>query len=347
MSTRSRRPAGSRSSGSFARAKRSASATRSAVARTRKPAVKTKKVAYKDAERSNPSANRNEVIAKPERSFSKPVAGGVRLQKALADAGIAARRDCEQLILTGRIQLNGRNVIELPCFIDPEKDVVALDGVPQNLSASIVRKKGAAAASEVRTYVLINKPKGMITTARDPEGRPTVLQMVPLAIRERERLFPVGRLDADSTGLLLLTNDGDLAYQLTHPKFGVVKEYRVTTTGLAGEEQLAQLKKGVYLLNPHTTGETQAKRTNLEEVRVLKRFVDRSRGDRTVLSIKLREGQNREIRRLLARVGLKVRDLERIAIGPLRDAALKPGQCKLLGKRDVEKLRAATLSTGK
>jgi pseudouridine synthase len=195
--------------------------------------------------------------------------------------------------------------------------------------------------------VLINKPKGMITTARDPEGRPTVLQMVPLAIRERERLFPVGRLDADSTGLLLLTNDGDLAYQLTHPKFGVVKEYRVTTTGLAGEEQLAQLKKGVYLLNPHTTGETQAKRTNLEEVRVLKRFVDRSRGDRTVLSIKLREGQNREIRRLLARVGLKVRDLERIAIGPLRDAALKPGQCKLLGKRDVEKLRAATLSTGK
>lgn len=273
-----------------------------------------------------------------------PAADRIRLQKALADSGIAARRDCEQLILNGRIQLNGRNVTELPCFIDPEKDVVALDGVPQDLSASIVRKhKGSSA--EVRTYVLINKPKGMITTAKDPEGRPTVLQMVPHAIRERERLFPVGRLDADSTGLLLLTNDGDLAYQLTHPKFGVVKEYRVTTTGLAGEEQLAQLKRGVYLLNPAATGETRAKRTNLEEVRVLKRFVDRSRGDRTVLSIKLREGQNREIRRLLARVGLKVRDLERIAIGPLRDAALKPGQCKLLGKRDVEKLRAAVLST--
>jgi pseudouridine synthase len=339
MNTRSR----GRSSGSFARAKQSSSAARSAVARTRKPAIK--KTAHQDSERSVRSANRNEVVAKTEHGFSKPVAGGVRLQKALADAGIAARRDCEQLILTGRIQLNGRNVIELPCFIDPEKDVVALDGVPQDLSASIVRKNGGAAVSEVRTYVLINKPKGMITTARDPEGRPTVLQMVPKAIHERERLFPVGRLDADSTGLLLLTNDGDLAYQLTHPKFGVVKEYRVTTTGLAGEEQLAQLKRGVYLLNPAATGETRAKRTNLEEVRVLKRFVDRSRGDRTVLSIKLREGQNREIRRLLARVGLKVRDLERVAIGPLRDATLKPGQAKLLGKRDVEKLRAATLST--
>jgi 23S rRNA pseudouridine2605 synthase len=337
MSTRNR------SSGSFARAKRSASAARGAVARARKPAVK--KTSHKDAERSNRSANRNEVVAKPERSLSKPVADGVRLQKALADAGIAARRDCEQLILNGRIQLNGRNVVELPCFINPERDIVSLDGVPQDLSASIVRKKGGAAA-ETHTYVLINKPKGMITTARDPEGRPTVLQMVPHAIRERERLFPVGRLDADSTGLLILTNDGDLAYQLTHPKFGVVKEYRVTTTGLAGEEQLQQLKRGVYLLNPNTSGDTQARRTNLEEVRVLKRFVDRSRGDRTVLSIKLREGQNREIRRLLARVGLKVRDLERVAIGPLRDATLKPGQTKLLGKRDVDKLRAATLASG-
>lgn len=340
MSTRSRRP-----SGSFARAKRSAGAARSAVARTRKPAAKPS-ARQTDTQGGGVTANRNELVTQPERSVQKPISGGVRLQKALADAGIAARRDCEAMILKGRIQLNGKNVVELPCFIDPEKDVVALDGVPQDMSASIVRKKGSAAsASEVRTYVLINKPKGMITTARDPEGRPTVLQMVPHAIRERERLFPVGRLDADSTGLLLLTNDGDLAYQLTHPKFGVVKEYRVITSGLAGDEQLAQLKKGVYLLNPDTGGQARAKRTNLEEVRVLKRFVDRSRGDRTVLSIKLREGQNREIRRLLARVGLKVRELERVAIGPLRDAALKPGQCKLLGKRDVDKLRAAVLSS--
>ncbi len=332
-------------SGSFARAQRSAGATHAAVARKRQAASAPRKAASKP-ERMPATANRNELIAQPETAtgVKAPVKGGVRLQKVLADAGIAARRDCEQLITKGRIQVNGRNVVELPCFVDPEKDVVALDGVPQDLSASIVRKRGAA-GGETRTYVLINKPKGMITTARDPEGRPTVLQMVPHAIRERERLFPVGRLDADSTGLLILTNDGDLAYQLTHPKFGVVKEYRVTTTGLAGDEQLEQLKRGVYLLNPDSGGQARAKRTSLESVRVLKRFVDRSRGDRTVLSIKLREGQNREIRRLLARVGLKVRELERIAIGPLRAAELQPGQCKLLGKRDVDRLRAATLST--
>lgn len=337
----------SRSTGSFARAARTVGAERSAVARSRKPAARKSSAADKPSERYA-IANRNELVAQPERKSTETSSlhrGGVRLQKALADAGVAARRDCEQLIVAGRIQLNGVNVTELPCFIDPDRDIVAMDGVPLDLSASRAHK---SSSSEVHTYVLINKPKGMITTARDPEGRPTVLQMVPHAIRERERLFPVGRLDADSTGLLLLTNDGDLAYQLTHPKFGVLKEYRVTTTGLADDEQLQQLKQGMYLLNPHVNNEgkneTRAKRTRLEEVRVLKRFVDRSRGHRTVLSITLREGQNREIRRLLARVGLKVRELERVAIGPLRAGELKPGQSKLLGKRDVEKLRGATLS---
>lgn len=343
----------SKSAGSFARAARTVGAARNAVARTRKPARGAPPAAAK-RERPPTSANRNELIAQPERHAAeqsmtrKPSSpsmtrGSVRLQKALADAGVAARRDCEQLIMDGRIQLNGVNVAELPCFIDPYTDVVAMDGVPLDLSASQTRQHSGD--SEARTYVLINKPKGMITTARDPEGRPTVLQMVPHAIRERERLFPVGRLDADSTGLLLLTNDGDLAYQLTHPKFGVLKEYRVTTTGLADDEQLNKLKQGMYLLNPDGKGETRAKRTRLEGVRVLKRFVDRSRGNRTLLSITLREGQNREIRRLLARVGLKVRELERVAIGPLRAADLKPGQSKLLGKRDVEKLRGATLAS--
>lgn len=267
--------------------------------------------------------------------------GGVRLQKALADASIAARRDCEQLILNGRVAVNGREVRTLPCFVDPEQDVVSFDGEPVDLSAS--RVASATAPADKKIYVLVNKPKGVITTTRDPEGRRDVLSLVPHSLRIQERLFPVGRLDADSTGLLLLTNDGDLAFQLTHPKFGVLKEYRVVTTGLAGEEQLALLKKGLYLLNPDHQGQTRARRAALESVRILKRFVDRSRGDRTVLFVKLREGQNREIRRLLARVGLKVRDLERVAIGPLRAGDLKPGQARLLGKRDVDKLRAAAL----
>lgn len=334
----------SSSSGSFARAQRTAESTRRAVSRTRRKTTAPRTAKPDSAPAA--SANRNELVLHRDAPAKQPGPSrrsGVRLQKALADAGIAARRDCEQLILDGRIQVNGHNVVELPCFVDPEKDVVALDGVAQDLSASVVTpREGKPAVTH--TYVLINKPKGMITTARDPEGRPTVLQMVPRNIAERERLFPVGRLDADSTGLLLLTNDGDLAYQLTHPKFGVIKEYRVTTTGLAGDEQLAQLRKGVYLMNPTTGGQTQSRKASLESVRVLKRFVDRSRGDRSVLAIQLREGQNREIRRLLARVGLKVRELERVAIGPLRAADLKPGQCKLLGKRDVERLRTATLS---
>lgn len=267
------------------------------------------------------------------------VSTAVRLQKALADAGVAARRDCEDLILAGRVQVNGKTVDSLPCFVDPAKDAVTLDGVPQDLSASIVSQRTAAQARNV--YLLINKPKGMITTTRDPDGRPNVLAMVPRTVHER--LFPVGRLDADSIGLLLLTNDGELAHQLSHPKFGVVKEYRVTAQGLATDEKIAQLKKGLYLFTPDSGGETRNKRASLEDVRVIKRMVDRSRGDRSVLSVKLREGQNREIRRLLARVGLKVRDLERVAIGPLRAADLKPGQCKLLGKKDVDKLREAVL----
>ena len=260
----------------------------------------------------------------------------------MADAGIGARRDCEQMVAAGRVRVNGKTVTSLPCFVDPASDVVELDGEPIELPA-VTAAPGQKKPARAFSYVLINKPKGIITTTSDPEGRRNVLDFVPLALR-RERLFPVGRLDADSTGLLLLTNDGDLAYQLTHPKFGVPKEYRVTCTGLASGEQLEKLRRGIYLITPTAEGAKNTKRASMESVRILKRFVDRARGDRTVLSVTLREGQNREIRRMLARVGLKVRDLERVAIGPLKAGGLKPGQSKLLGKRDVEKLRAAMLT---
>jgi 23S rRNA pseudouridine2605 synthase len=265
----------------------------------------------------------------------------VRLQKAMADAGIGARRDCEEMILAGRVRVNGEAVTSLPCFIDPASDVVELDGEVLTLPVESARRE---TPTRTFSYVLINKPKGVITTTSDPAGRRTVLDFVPLALR-RERLFPVGRLDADSTGLLLITNDGDFAYQLTHPKFGVTKEYRVTCTGLASGDQLQKLKRGMYLVTPSPEGTKNAKRAQMESVRIVKRLVDRARGDRTVLQVTLREGQNREIRRMLARVGLKVRDLERIAIGPLRSGDLKPGQAKLLGKKDVERLRAATLTS--
>jgi len=267
----------------------------------------------------------------------------------MADAGLGARRDCEEMITAGRVRVNGRAVTTLPCFVDPANDVVDLDGetielpIPEQTAAESSAEPAKASKARALIYVLINKPKGVITTTSDPEGRRNVLDLVPDSLRRDERLFPVGRLDGDSTGLLLITNDGDLAYQLTHPKFGVAKEYRVLTAGLATDEQLQKLRAGMYLVNPTVDGSKTTKRAAMESVRIIKRFVDRARGDRTMLSVTLREGQNREIRRMLARVGLKVRELERVAIGPLRAGDLKPGQAKLLGKKDVEKLRAATL----
>jgi pseudouridine synthase len=262
----------------------------------------------------------------------------------MADAGLGARRDCEEMITAGRVAVNGRIVDALPCFVDPANDEVQLDGEIIELPVP-EEGAGATAAPKARSfiYVLINKPKGVITTTDDPEGRRNVLDLVPQSLRSNERLFPVGRLDGDSTGLLLITNDGDLAYQLTHPKFGIAKEYRVLTSGLATDEQLQKLRAGMYLVNPASDGTKTSKKASMESVRIIKRFVDRARGDRTMLSVTLREGQNREIRRMLARVGLKVKELERVAIGPLRAGDLKPGQAKLLGKKDVEKLRAATL----
>ncbi len=283
---------------------------------------------------------------KVERSRPRARPAGVRLQKAMADAGVGARRDCEELILAGRVRVNGRAVTTLPCFVDPAEDIVELNGEIIELPITESSASGVAPDARPRRafiYVLLNKPKGVITTTRDPDGRRNVLDMLPPALRNEERLFPVGRLDADSTGLLLITNDGDLAYQLTHPKFGVAKEYRVLCTGLATDEQLKTLRAGMYLITPSSDGAKTSKKAALESVRILKRFVDRARGDRTLLNVVLREGQNREIRRLLARVGLKVRELERIAIGPLRISGLKPGESKLLGKKDIERLREALL----
>lgn len=284
--------------------------------------------------------------AAPARSAAHSATKGVRLQKAMADAGLGARRDCEDMITAGRVKVNGRVVTTLPCFVSPS-DVVALDdkAIELPVPAASTDEATSSKASKPRAliYVLINKPKGVITTTSDPDGRRNVLDLVPDSLRRDERLFPVGRLDGDSTGLLLITNDGDLAYQLTHPKFGVAKEYRVLTAGLASDEQLQKLRSGMYLVNPTSDGTKTSKRASMESVRIIKRFVDRARGDRTMLSVTLREGQNREIRRMLARVGLKVRELERVAIGPLRAGDLKPGQAKLLGKKDVEKLRSAVL----
>jgi pseudouridine synthase len=266
----------------------------------------------------------------------------LRLQKALADAGCGARRDCEQMIHEGRVCVNGTRVERLPAFIDPRRDVVTLDGAAVDLARSAKLGRDQSPAGAV--YLLVNKPRGVITTVGDPDGRRDVMSLVPRSIAMRERLFPVGRLDADSTGLLLLTNDGEFAHRLTHPSFGVVKEYRVLVRGLVADADLARLRKGMRLATPGArTGAAQ--RAAMESVRVVKRQIDRNRTDLSLLTIRLREGRNREIRRMLARLGLKVRALERVAIGPLRAPSLRPGRSKLLGREDVARLRAVTLES--
>jgi len=194
------------------------------------------------------------------------------------------------------------------------------------------------------SYLLLNKPKGVITSTRSGTGRRTVVDFIPFSLRGEHRWYAVGLLDADSTGLVLLTDDSELAMQLEHPKLGVLKEYRVLCAGLAGDEQLQKLRAGMYLVNPTADGTKTTQRAAMESVRILQRHVDRARGDRTLLGVTIREGEPREIRRMLARVGLKLRELERVAIGPLRAAGLKPGATKLLGKKDAEKLREAVLS---
>jgi 23S rRNA pseudouridine2605 synthase len=261
-----------------------------------------------------------------------PFRDGVRLERVLARAGLASRRACELAIRAGRVRVNGQRVVRLPHLVEPSRDVIELDG-------AVVETSGRAGA-RARLYFLLNKPRGVISTARDPEGRPNVVDLVRAAVPPHERVYPVGRLDADSTGLVLLTNDGDLAHRLAHPRHGVPKEYRVAVQGTLTDEALARLARGLFLGDPRAP-DRGATRARLEQARVLKRTKDRRRGDLSLLSVTLREGRNREIRRLFARIGVKVRRLERVAIGPLRLGGLPSGHFRRLRADEVRALHHA------
>jgi len=257
--------------------------------------------------------------------------GGERLQKVLADAGIASRRDCEFAIRAGRVRVNGRRVLSLPCLIDPARDLIEFDG-------AVVDTQHRFAGGHDRLYLMLNKPRGVISTARDPGGRANVVDMVRAAVPAGDRVYPVGRLDADSTGLVLLTNDGELAHRLAHPGLGVAKEYRVAVQGELSDEALARLAKGMYLADANSR-ERGAKRARLQQIRVLKHMKDRRRGDLSLVSVTLREGQNREIRRLFARLGIKVRSLERVALGALQLGKLPNGHFRRLRNEEILALR--------
>ncbi len=238
-----------------------------------------------------------------------PEAGPVRLNKVLASAGLGSRRAVEELVVAGRVSVNGRTVSDLGRRVDPEGDRVEVDG-------------SRVVLDQRRRYWLLNKPAGVVTTASDPEGRPTVVQLVP----EHPRVFPVGRLDRETEGLLLLTNDGDLAYRLTHARFGVEKRYLAEVDRLPAGA-LVRLRQGVELGD----GPARAERA---------RAVAGS-GRRQMVEVVLVEGRNREVRRMLDAVGAPARRLVRTAVGPLQLRGLAPGEHRALRPEEVRSLYRA------
>ena len=234
-----------------------------------------------------------------------------RLQKVLAAAGVDSRRKCEELILSGAVRVNRKVVDKLPVFVDPEKDIITVDG------------KKIQAAQKV--YFLLNKPRGVICTSRDPQGRKKTIDLVPA----HERIFCVGRLDVDTTGIIVLTNDSELANRLTHPRYGLAKTYVVRVKGQIAGETAEKLKKGIWLTEGKT-GRASAK--------ILKRSYKES-----LIEITIRQGLNRQIRRMLAKVGLPVKSLKRTRIGKLTARGLGIGKFRTLTKAEVAYLKKTTV----
>ena len=235
----------------------------------------------------------------------------VRLQKALAEAGFASRRGSEELITAGRVTVDGV-VAQLGASADPDTQVIAVDGRP--------------IAAEAKEYWLLNKPAGVLSAVTDARGRRTVSDCVPT----RARVFPVGRLDLDSTGLVLLTNDGDLAGRLLHPRFHVEKEYQVRVRGVVSKDAVEALRRGVVLEDGLTAPAA---------VEVLEITRPDGGSPQTSLRVVVHEGRKRQVRRMLEAVGHRVVALHRARFDGLTDAGLLPGQARRLSDDELERLR--------
>ena len=229
-----------------------------------------------------------------------------RLQKVLARAGIGSRRVCEKLIVDQRVTVNGE-IPELGEKVDPETSQIEVDGLKIGVRQDLV-------------YYLVNKPTGVVCTNRDPGSRMRVIDLVP----DGEQLFTVGRLDRSSEGLIIVTNDGDLSHRLAHPRFEVEKTYAVEVAGQLSQQELGRLRRGVHLAEAFT------KATRITVKKILKHT--------THLEIVLQEGRNREIRRMLARVGHKVMRLRRVRFGPLKLGNLPSGAVRVLSRQEVARL---------
>jgi 23S rRNA pseudouridine2605 synthase len=229
------------------------------------------------------------------------------LHKYLADAGIASRRASEQIILAGRVSVNGQVIRELGTQVDPAHDRVTIEG-----------KK---VEPRRKLYIALNKPRGYVSTRSDPEGRRTLQSLLP---KEWGFLYSVGRLDMDSDGLILLTNDGDFCQRITHPRYGVLKKYRVTVEGQLEPDLLHQLTKGLW---------HEGELLRVEKARLLERFRPHS-----LVELELAEGKNREVRRLFEALRLRISRLQRIQVGKIRLGELPQGKWRTLTKSEIKSL---------
>ena len=235
----------------------------------------------------------------------------IRLQKFLANAGIASRRKCEELILQGKVSVNGIIITELGTKVDPEKDKVTVDG------------KNVENKSQKFVYILLNKPIGVVTTAKDQFGRESVLDIVKV----KERVVPVGRLDMYTSGALILTNDGDFVYKLTHPKHEITKTYTVTLVGIIAENEVEQLRRGVEI-EDYVTRPAKVKILKIDKEKNISR-----------LEIIIHEGKNRQVRKMCEAVGKKVVALHRSKIGDIGVKDLKIGSWRYLKQSEIEKFK--------
>lgn len=232
-----------------------------------------------------------------------------RLQKVLAQAGVASRRKCEELILSGQVEVNGEQVLTLGVKVDPAVDEIKVNG----------RK----IRSESKVYVMLNKPKGVITSANDPQGRKVVSDFLPGI---KQRIYPVGRLDYDTEGLLLLTNDGEFANLLTHPKHHVPKTYLATVNGIPHGDNLEKLQRGINLED----GMTAPAEVDYHDV-------DMDKNSATI-KITIHEGRNRQVRRMFEAIGHKVVKLKRVRFGELALEGLPRGKYRHLSEKEINEL---------
>lgn len=241
-----------------------------------------------------------------------------RLHKLLAAGGFGSRRQCEDLIRLGEVQVDGRVVTEVGLKLDPAKHKIKCAGRYLRMRAPVT--------------LALNKPRGYLCTSHDDRGRKTVFSLLEGI---RERVFCVGRLDAESQGLILLTTDGELCNLLTHPRYGVPRTYHVLVRGVVTPELVARMRRGVWLAEG---------RTGPLHVRIKHRERSKQKGETTVLEVTVHEGMNREVRRAFARLGLKVKRLKRIRVGPLELGPLSEGKYRVLRPEEVERLRRTALA---